>query len=265
VKGDLRLPVVLAALAMLLRDFGLSLLAIAALAALLHWTMPRHRPIDRLPVALLAAALTVGVAWLAWRAAGPDGLARAGLGDAPFSPAAQRIMAAALLLVGVILAGVPPFDRFVPGALLAPLAASLIGGAVLPGMPEGVEQWRGIVAPWLVVAAADAVRRRREALAAACAALFVIVAGDPGAATTGLLLAVAASAAELVPMVAWPSWRPWAARVLAALAVASFAGGLRQALGGEVVYSVAMTAVLLAGVLRGGTGATVAPPRETAQ
>lgn len=262
-RGDLRLPLVLAALAMLVRDFGAALGLTAVLLGVLHWTMPRSRALDRVPVSLVAAVLTLAAAWVAWRTAGPDGLARSGLADAPFSPTLQRWLAAALLPVLLLLAGIPPFDRYVPGALLAPLAASFLGGALVPGFPEGLEHWRGIVAPWLVVAAADAVRRRRDPLLLSCAALFVGVVGGAGAAATaGLLLAVTASAADVLPL-ARAGWTPWAARGLLAVALVAWHLGLGEALGVEVVYSVAMTAVLLVGMLRGDAGATAPPPLAT--
>ncbi|HEX5818063.1 MAG TPA: hypothetical protein VFY20_04250 [Gemmatimonadales bacterium] len=132
----------LAVLAALSPDFGVSLVCAALLALLLYVRAPRRAPIDRLPVLPFAAVATLVAAWLAWRAAGPDGLAVAGLGDAAFSPALQVLLGALVLPSLLALAGVPPFDRFVPGAVLAPVAAALLAHSVVPGLPDAVEHWR---------------------------------------------------------------------------------------------------------------------------
>jgi hypothetical protein len=231
-------------------DFGASLLLVALLALLLFARAPRRAPLDRLPVLPLVAVVAVTVAWLAWRAAGPDGLGVAGLGDAAFSPALQVLLGVLVLPAAFALAGVPPFDRFVPGAILAPVAAALLARSVLPGLPDGVEHWRSAGALWLVLGAADAVRRRRDALVLACAALFTLLVGGDAVRLAGGVLAVAASLVDLAPLA--PRVLPvWSGRVLIGVALVAWLAALRATLATEVVYSVALVAVLTAGVLRG--------------
>jgi hypothetical protein len=220
------------------------------LAIMLYLRRPRRDGLDRLPVTLLAALAALAAAWLASRAAGTEGLATPALGDAPFSPALQTLLGVLLLPVLVVLAGVPPFDRFVPGATLAPVSAAIVVRSVLPGLADGVEHWRSALALWLVLAATDAVRRRRLPLLAACAALFALFIGGEAVVVPGMALAVVASLAE-----AWPARMRhvpgWSGRAALGVAAAAWSFALRAALATEVVYSVAMVLVLTAGVLRG--------------
>lgn len=236
--------------AMIAPDFGLSLLLVASLALLLFARAPRRAPLDRLPVLPLLAAAVVAAAWLAWRAAGTDGLGVAGLADAAFSPALQVLLGVLVLPSAFALAGVPPFDRFVPGALLAPVAAALLARSVLPGLPDGVEHWRSAGALWLVLATADAVRRHRGALVLACAALFALLLGGDEARVAGGVLALLASVVELGPRAGW-TLPAWSGRVAIGAALVAWLVAVRATLATEVVYSVAMVAVLTAGVLRG--------------
>jgi hypothetical protein len=236
--------------AMVVPDFGVSLLLVAVLALLLFLRRPRPGPLDRLPVLPLLAAAVVGTAWLAWRAAGADGLGVAGLGDAAFSPALQTLLGVLVLPSVFALAGVPPFDRFVPGAVLAPVAAALLARSVLPGLPDGVEHWRSAGALWLVLAAADAVRRHRGALVLASAGLFALLVGGGEARLAGGLLALVASLIDLTRAAGW-ALPAWSGRVAIGAALVGWVVAIRAALATEVVYSVAMVAVLTAGVLRG--------------
>lgn len=240
----------LAVLAILSPDFGVSLVCAALLALLLYVRAPRRVPLDRLPVLPLAAVAMLSAAWLAWRAAGADGLAVAGLGDAAFSPALQTLLGVLVLPSFFVLAGVPPFDRFVPGAVLAPVAAAVLAHSVVPGLPDAVEHWRSAGALWLVLGAADAVRRQRSALVLACVALFALLVGGEQARTAGALLSLVAALFELAPAMPRPT-PAWAVRAGLAVALAAWGMALRPALATEVVYSVGMVVVLAVGVLRG--------------
>jgi hypothetical protein len=235
---------------MVVPDFAVSLLLVAVLALLLFVRAPRRGPLDRLPVLLLLAAAAVSTAWLAWRVAGADGLDVAGLGDAAFSPALQTLLGVLVLPSAFALAGVPPFDRFVPGAVLAPVAAALLARSVLPGLADGVEHWRSAGALWLVLAAADAVRRQRGALVLACAGLFALLVGGEEARLAGGLLAVVASLVDLARAAEW-ALPAWSGRAAIGTALVAWVMAVRAALATEVVYSVAMVAVLVAGALRG--------------
>ena len=242
--------VALAVLAVVATNLGVVLVSTALLLLLLYAHAPRQETLDRLPVLPLAAAAFLLAAWLAWRAAGADGLALAGLGDAAFSPALQTLLGALLLPASLALAGVPPFDRFMPGAVLAPVAAVLLGRYLLPGLPDAVEHWRSAGALWLVLAAADAVRRHRRALLVACTALFAILVGGDAARGWGGVLAFVAALFDIVP--ATPRViPPWAARATLGVALVAWGAALRAMLATEVVYSVAMVVVLAAGALRG--------------
>lgn len=240
----------LATAAALSPDFGATLLLLAVLLGLLYARGPRGGQLDRWPVLPLLAVIALATAWLAWRAAGADGLGIRGLADAAFSPALQTLLGVLLLPLLFAVAGVPPFDRFVPGAAFAPVAAAILVRGVRPGLGDGVEHWRSAAALWLLLAAADAVRRRRLALLAVCAALFALLTGDETARAPGMVLAAAASLADVVPAMvrAVPAWL---ARVALGAAAVAWTLALRATLATEVVYSVAMVVVLTAGLLRG--------------
>ena len=245
-----RAAVAFAVLAVVTTNLGVTLASTALVLLLVYAHAPRQEPLDRLPVLPVAAVAILLATWLAWRAAGADGLALAGLGDAAFSPALQTLLGALLLPALFALAGVPPFDRFVPGALLAPVAAVLLGRGLLSGLPDAVEHWRSAGALWLVLAAADAVRRHRSALLVACAALFAILVGGDAVRGWGGVLAFVAALFDIAP--ATPQvMPPWAARAVLGVALVAWGAALRTALATEVVYSVAMVVVLAAGTLRG--------------
>ena len=242
--------VAFAVLAVVTTNLGVTLASTALVLLLVYAHAPRQEPLDRLPVLPVAAVAILLATWLAWRAAGADGLALAGLGDAAFSPALQTLLGALLLPALFALAGVPPFDRFVPGALLAPVAAVLLGRGLLSGLPDAVEHWRSAGALWLVLAAADAVRRHRSALLVACAGLFAILVGGDAVRGWGGVLAFVAALFDIAP--ATPQvMPPWAARAVLGVALVAWGAALRTALATEVVYSVAMVVVLAAGTLRG--------------
>lgn len=231
-------------------DFGATLVLLAVLSGLLYVRGPRGGRLDRWPVLPLLAVVALATAWLAWRAVGADGLAIRGLADAAFSPALQTLLGLLLLPLLFAVAGVPPFDRFVPGAVFAPVAAAILVRGVRPGFGDGVEHWRSAAALWLLLAAADAVRRRRPAVLVACAALFALLAGDETARAPGMVLTVVASLADVVPATVRAVPAALARVALGAAAVA-WTLALRATLATEVVYSVAMVAVLTAGLLRG--------------
>jgi hypothetical protein len=113
-----------------------------------------------------------------------------------------------------------------------------------------VEHWRSAGALWLVLGAADAVRRHRGALVLSCAALFALLVGGIEARLAGGVLALVAALADLAPREgqAWPAW---SGRAAIGAALLAWVVAIRTTLAVEVVYTVAMVAVLTAGVLRG--------------
>ncbi|HEX5818062.1 MAG TPA: hypothetical protein VFY20_04245 [Gemmatimonadales bacterium] len=101
-----------------------------------------------------------------------------------------------------------------------------------------------------MLGAADAMRRQRDALVLACAALFALLVGGDEARLAGSVLALVAALLDLAPASA-RGVPAWAGRLAIAVALVAWAVALRAALATEVVYSVAMVVVLVAGVLRG--------------
>jgi hypothetical protein len=238
-----------ALLAMLVPNLGVALLLVAVALGLAWFAAPPRQGLARLPVPLVAAVAAAAVAGGAWRAAGADGLGLAGLADAAFSPRLQVLLTALLLPVLFVVAGVPPFDRMMPGAALAPVAAVLVAHAVVPGFPDGVFHWRSAAALWLVLGAADGVRRARSGPVVASVALFALLVGGWDAAVPGLVLASLAAALELAAT--WRAVPATVARVALGAGLVAWAVALRATLPEEVVYSVALVVVLAGGVLRG--------------
>ena len=97
---------------------------------LFHPRGGRPAPVTPALTLLLAPAY-----WLLATIAGPEGLSIAALPLVPLSPAAESLVAPALLLVGWSVAGLWPLHRQVPGALVAPLGALLLVGSPFLSLP----------------------------------------------------------------------------------------------------------------------------------
>ena len=190
------------------------------------------------PVTPSLALLLAPVYWLLSTIAGPEGLSVAALPLVPLSPAAESLVAPALLLVGWSLAGLWPLHRQVPGALVGPLGALLLVRIALPLAPDGLEYWRPLAVPLLIAGIWHAAAVSRWPLVAAGAG-FLGVAGltAAGAAGAGWLLG-SAFVLELCSMLRLPGGADRLARVAAWISGAwggllVLEGGLR----GEVVYT----------------------------
>ncbi|HEX2217475.1 MAG TPA: hypothetical protein VHG35_01630 [Gemmatimonadales bacterium] len=196
---------------------------------------PAARPVPLAPLLTLALAPAY---WLLAMIAGPVGLGRSALGEIPVSPAAELIIAPSLLLAAWATAALWPLHRQLPGALAAPLGALLLARIGLPLTPDGLEHWRPLAVPLLVLGLWHAAAHARWALLAGGAGVLGFAAateaGASGAAwllPTGLALELAA----LRPprgLVTSTSMRAgaWLAASWGGLRVLE--GGLR----GEVVY-----------------------------
>ena len=68
---------------------------------------------------------------------GADGPGGGALPNVPLSPAAERLVASALLLVAWGMSGLPPFHRQIAGALSAPAAALLLYRIGAGALPDG--------------------------------------------------------------------------------------------------------------------------------
>ncbi len=196
--------------------------------------------------------------------AGPDGLWIATLPMVPLSPAAESLVAPALLLAGWGLAGLWPLHRQPGGVLPALLGVLLVARVGVPLTPNGLEQWRPLLAPILCLGIWHAAARRHWSAAAIGAAWVGLVSATPVGLTGAALLLAAALAVEL-PGVAAPS--PSVRR--AAVAVGMIFGGvggllvLEAGLGSEVVYT-ALGAAGLAVIVASGAsadGRRTLPPR----
>ena len=205
------------------------------------------------PLAPALALLLVPTYWLLRTIAGPVGTGIGALPSVPLSPAAESVVAPALLLVAWGVSGLWPFHRQVPGALLAPVGALLLLRIGQPLVPGGLEHWQPLAVPLLVAGIWHAAARGRWPLLAAGAGLLGILvlstAGAVGAAClfgAGLLLEMSAlrppsdgGVTRTISMLAW------AAGAWGGLLVLE--GSLRS----EVVYS-AFGAAGLALIIAGG-------------
>jgi hypothetical protein len=237
-----------------------STLAAMAVAAWCAHAMARHRGDGpEWPWAFLAVAgLGAAVRYMAV-IVGVTDPAMTALPDAPFSTPAEYLLAPGVLLAAWGLLGLPPFTRFAPGTLLAPVGLLVVYRVAVAGLPDGVDHWRPVL--WSAVAAAmliAAVARDRRQLVVAVA-LLALTAMDAGTGLAAALLLggamVALAGPTLVPHAPRGAWRAgW---------LACGGGGmltLRAALPHEVVLSlVGVVAVLLALSATGGHAAAPEP------
>jgi hypothetical protein len=197
----------------------------------------------------LVLLLLVPAWWLMATIAGPEGLAIGSLPDLPWSPAAERLLAPALLLAAWISSGLWPWHRQEPAALTAPVAALLLARVAIPAFPDGLDHWRALAFPVVLLGLWHGVLTRRRAESVAALAWVGLVTGTPVGQAGGALLLLAGLALELAERLPpRPTWgvsglRTGAALVLGAGALLAMEAGLRT----EVVYSVLAALALVAG------------------
>ena len=121
------------------------------LAAVSGHLLERAAGGTRVPLAPAATLLLLPAWWLMATIAGPESLGVEGLPAVPFSPAAERLLAIPLLIAAWAVAGLWPLHRQVPGALVAPVGAFLLARIALPAVPLGLEHWRPLAMPLVVV------------------------------------------------------------------------------------------------------------------
>ncbi len=199
-----------------------------------RWAMP-----------LLLSLLLIPALWLWLTVAGPEGMSLQNLREAPFSEAAETLLAALLLPASLVLAGTWPFGGMTRGPRYAPLGALLLLVVVLPLLGEGVEHWRSPYAGWIVLGAVVAAVGARWPHLMACAGLFAIVCGGPSAWWAGMSLTLIASLMSLAP-----GMRDMPVRMVMLAAAGCGMVALRATLGSEVVYSAAMLLAIIIGMLR---------------
>lgn len=207
-----------------------------------------------LPVASMLTLLLVPSCWLLATIAGPVGLRIAALPQVPLSPAAELLLAPALLLAAWATAGLWPLQRQLPGAFLAPAGALLLARVAHPLVPGGLEYWRPLSVPLLVLGLWHAAAWGRWPLVLAGAALLAIAGETPGPTAAGAALLVAALLLEVLSSVDSSPRATILLRVATwPLSTWAGVGVLQEVLRGEVVYST-LGIIVLALIVAAGRG-----------
>jgi len=211
-------------------------LIVVAWSAFLLFRPPGRRPAPVTPVLTLSLVPTY---WLLATIAGPEGLSLSAFPLLPISPAAEHLIAPALLLAGWSLAGLWPLHRQVPGALVGLFGALLLIRIAMPLAPEGLEHWRPLAFPLLIAGMWHAGAHARWTLLAVGAGFLGIAGLTPlgvsgaawlfGSALTLELCSIATLPGGVLRMVQVPAWTSalWGGLLV-------LEGGLRA----EVVYTV---------------------------
>jgi hypothetical protein len=154
------------------------------------WRLARAAGGSRVPVAPVLTLVLVPACWLMATIAGPEGLRMATLGELPISPAAELAIAPALLLAGWAVSGLWPLHRQEPGPFSAVVGVLLVVRVAIPTVPDGLEHWRALALPVIVLGLWHAALSGRwSSVAVALAWVGVIAPGRAGPAGAGLLLA----------------------------------------------------------------------------
>jgi len=219
------------------------------------------------PVAAGLVLLLLPAWWFMATVAGPESLAIGALGALPLSPAAEQLLAPALLLAAWALAGLWPLHRQMPGPFTAPVGALLVARVALPAVPDGLDHWRALAAPLVVAGIWHAALTGRPALLAiGLAWVGMLAPGGQGLAGAALLLGGALLLELARPFGAANPRR--AAAVRLAVGLASGCGALlavEAALRGEVVYTVlAIGGIVAAAGRERAHASTASAPRTVA-
>jgi hypothetical protein len=234
---------------------------VATWAAWLAFHPPGTRP---LPVAPTLTLLLLPACWLLATIAGPVGLRVAVLPQVPLSPAAELLLTPALLLAGWATAGLWPLQAQLPGALLAPAGALLLARVAHPVVPGGLEYWRPLAVPLLVLGLWNAAAWGRWPLVLAGTSVLAVAAGTPVSITPWAALLAAGLALEFREAMKLSPRQAIVVRA-AIWAPVTWSGVrvLEAVLRGEVVYTT-LGVVVLALIVAGGRGSaepSASPPR----
>jgi hypothetical protein len=209
-------------------------------AAWSGWLLRRGPGGRRIPLAPMLTLLLLPAWWLMATIAGPEGLAVGTLPMLPISPAAERLLAPIFLAAAWATAGLWPLHRQVPAALLAPVGALLLARVAIPAVPDGLEHWRPLAMPLIVLGIWHAaLSGRLTGMAVGLA--WVGLLGASRAGLTGAALLLAGALTLELATHAGERFRPWKASARVVSALAAGAGALLaigSGLHAEVVYTV---------------------------
>jgi hypothetical protein len=238
-------------------------LAVFVGAALATWAgyLAFHRRGTRpVPVAPVLTLLLVPAYVLLATIAGPVGLSLEAVPQIPLSHAAELLVDPALLLAAWAAAGLWPLQRQLPGALTAPAGALLLARVAQPLGPIGLEYWRPLTAPVLVLGLWNAAAHARWSLLLAGGGFLGIAAGTRDGVFASLVLLATGLAVELCSIAPVPR-RVRTLIEAAAWPLVTLAGvpALEAALRGQVVYTalgtLGLALIVAAGRARAGAGA----------
>lgn len=209
---------------------------------------------------VVMALLGIPALWLMVTIAGPGAMSIEGWREAPFSEAAETLLAALLLPLTVLLSGGwgpgtrtgGLATRMLAGTRYALLGASLLMGVILPLLPDGMLHWRSAYALLLLVIGLAASAGAAWPELVALGSLYASAIGGIGNWPASLVMATAAS------VLAGPgaAWSVIGRRMILLVAAIAGIAAYPSALGSEVVYSVVLALVVMLAILRTPAGAT---------
>lgn len=231
------------------------------------WLVARSPEHARWPVVpALVTLLLFGTYSFMATVAGPEGLSMGGLAGLPFSPAAEVLLAAALLVASWLSSGLWPLHRLSPAPLIAAAAAFLLVRVGLVASPAGMEHWRALAAPLAMLGIWHAATARWAPGLMVGGAWFALINSDgsSGISAAAWLISSAVALELLGPQTdGAPRLIRWG-RGLAMLGGGW--GGLlavEAGLHGEVVYTVLAAAGAALGIAAGRQAMTPSAPRST--
>ena len=208
------------------------------LATWAAWFRSHAQGTRPVPIAPVLTLVLLPTCWLLATVAGPIGLGLPTLPQVPLSPAAELLLTPALLAAGWASAGLWPLQRQLPGALSAAAGALLLARVAHPLVPDGLEYWRPLAVPLLVLGLWNAAAWDRWPLLLAGASILAVAGDTPVPVAGCAALLAAALGLELASVTGTRRRLPLAGRAAIWLLV-TWAGMrvLEAVLRGEVVYT----------------------------
>lgn len=216
-------------------------------------------------VPLLVTTMLLAVYLFLATIAGAEGLGMHGLAELPISPAAELMLAAALLLASWLLSGLWPLPQRAVAPFLAPAAAAVLARVGAVAAPAGMEHWQALAAPAALLGICHAAWTRRIPALAVGGAWLALSGVEPLGVTAAAWLIPSAVLLAMVPAEDDGSYSLWNGARLLAMLGAGWGGflALEAGLHGEVVYTVLTFVGTLMGLARGTQAMTPSAPRRT--